>query len=91
MPQKHLKLTSEPMNYLLLITAMNLKRDTIKTKSYGTVVTEDVLAYRLLKLAKLPDSQQQLAKATIDKLKNNNMKTQLKKKNIGLDVILQIS
>ena len=50
-----------------------------KTKSYGTVMTEDVLAYKLLKLANLPESQQQLAKATIVELKYENMKTQLKK------------
>ena len=50
-----------------------------KTKSYGTVVTEDVLAYRLLKSANLPESQQQLAKATVVELKYENMKTQLKK------------
>ena len=50
-----------------------------KTKSYGTVMTEDVLAYRLLKSANLPESQQQLAKATILELKYENMKTQLKK------------
>ena len=50
-----------------------------KTKSYGTTMSDDVLAYRLLKSANLPESQQQLAKATIDELKYDNMKTQLKK------------
>ena len=50
-----------------------------KTKSYGTVMSDDVLAYRLLKSANLPESQQQLAKATVTELKYENMKTQLKK------------
>ena len=50
-----------------------------KTKSYGTTMSDDVLAYRLLKSANLPESQQQLAKATITELKYENMKTQLKK------------
>ena len=50
-----------------------------KAKSYGTTMSDDVLAYRLLKSANLPESQQQLAKATIGELKYDNMKTQLKK------------
>ena len=50
-----------------------------KAKSYGTTMSDDVLAFRLLKSANLPESQQQLAKATITELKYENMKTQLKK------------
>ena len=50
-----------------------------KTKTYGTTVSEDVLAFRLLKAANLPSHQEQLAKATITELKLVTMKAQLKK------------
>ena len=50
-----------------------------KTKTYGTTLSEDVLAYRLLKAANLSSHQEQLAKATITELKLITMKAQLKK------------
>ena len=43
-----------------------------KTKSYGTVVTEDVLAYKLLKSANLLESQRQLAK--VKTVSNSSMR-----------------
>ena len=50
-----------------------------KTKTYGTVLSDDVLAFRLLKAANLPNHQEQLAKATTTELKLVTMKAQLKK------------
>ena len=50
-----------------------------KVKSYGTVLPEDLLGFRLLKSANLPPHQEQLAKATITDITYDNMKTQLKK------------
>ena len=50
-----------------------------KTKSYGTKLSDDVLAFRVLKAANLPRHQEQLAKATITELTLDKMKRQLKK------------
>ena len=50
-----------------------------KTKQYGTEMSTDILAYRLLKSANLSESHEQLAKATISDLTYECMKTQLKK------------
>ena len=50
-----------------------------KTKHYGTAMSTDILAYRLLKSADLSEYHQQLAKATISKLDYETMKSQLKK------------
>ena len=50
-----------------------------KTKSFGTTVSDDSLAYRLLKSANLSEQHEQLAKATISDLKFDIMKNQLKK------------
>ena len=50
-----------------------------KTKSYGTTMSEDILAYRLLKSANLSEQNEQLAKATASDLKFDVMKDQLKK------------
>ena len=50
-----------------------------KTESYGTKLSTDVLAYRLLKSANLSESYEQLARATISKLAYDEMKSQLKK------------
>ena len=50
-----------------------------KTKSYGTVQSDDVLAYCLLKSANLSNNHEELIKATIPKLKYDLMKDQLKK------------
>ena len=58
---------------------IEFERRLSKTKSYGTVMSEDILAYRLLRSANLPESQQQLARATISELTYQSMKTQLLK------------
>ena len=50
-----------------------------KTKSYGTVQSDDVLAYCLLKSANLSNNHEELIKATIPELKYDLMKDQLKK------------
>ena len=50
-----------------------------KTKSYGTTMSEDILAYRLLKSANFSEQHEQLAKATASDLKFDIMKDQLKK------------
>ena len=50
-----------------------------KIKSYGTTISEDLLAFRLLKSAKLSPADEKLAKGTATALKYDAMKTQLKK------------
>ena len=50
-----------------------------KTKSYGSVMSDDVLAYRLLKSANLSNNHEQLIKATLPELHYDLMKDQLKK------------
>lgn len=50
-----------------------------KTKSYGTTMSEDILAYRLLKSANLSAREQQLTRATIQDLTYDSMKLQLMK------------
>ena len=50
-----------------------------KTKNYGTEMSSDILAYRLLKSANISEQHEQLARATISELKYEGMKTQLKK------------
>ena len=50
-----------------------------KTKSYGTIWSDDLLAYRLLKSANLTTRDEQLVKATIGELKYETVKTKLVK------------
>ena len=50
-----------------------------KTRSYGTEMSEDILAYRLLKSANISEHHQELARATVPKLTYDAMKSQLKK------------
>ena len=50
-----------------------------KIKRYGSDMSTDIIAYRLLKSANLSEQHQQLARATITELKCDTMKTQLKK------------
>ena len=50
-----------------------------KTKSSGTNILDDVLAYRLLKAANLPTRDEQLVKATITELRYDSVKTKLVK------------
>ena len=48
-----------------------------KTKSHGVTMSDDILAYRLLKSANISNEHQQLARATMGDLKYDNM-SQLK-------------
>ena len=50
-----------------------------KTKHYCTVMSSDILAYRLLKSANVSEQHEQLARATIKGLTYDQMKEQLKK------------
>ena len=50
-----------------------------RTESYGTSLSSNVLAYRLLKSANLSEQHEQLARATISDLTYEQMKLQLKK------------
>ena len=50
-----------------------------KTKSHGATMSDDILAYRLLKSANISNEHQQLARATMGDLKYDNMKSQLNK------------
>ena len=50
-----------------------------KTESYGTVISDDILAYRLLKSANLSSYHEELVKATIPDFQYDIMKDQLKK------------
>ena len=50
-----------------------------RTKSYSTSQSDDILAFRLLKLAHLSSNHEELIKATIPELKYDLMKDQLKK------------
>ena len=50
-----------------------------KMKSYGIQMSENVLAYQLLKSANSPELHKQMVKGTITNLKFNLMKDQLKK------------
>ena len=49
-----------------------------KTKSHGTVMSDDILAYRLLKAANLTPHHEELIKATLTDLKYGLRKDQLK-------------
>ena len=50
-----------------------------KTTKFGTTMSEDILAYRLLKSANLSEEQEQLVKATIDRYTFDTMQEQLKR------------
>ena len=50
-----------------------------KTKAHGSNMSEDILAYRLLRSANISQHHEQLARATISDLNYQNMKLQLKK------------
>ena len=50
-----------------------------RTKAFGTIMSPDILAYRLLKFANLSEQNEQLAKATISDLTYEKMRIQLKK------------
>ena len=50
-----------------------------KTKSHGATMSDDIMAYRLLKSANISNEHQQLARATMGDLKYENIKSQLNK------------
>ena len=50
-----------------------------KAKSYKSTMSDDLLAYRLLKAANLDDVHEQLIKATVPELKYEGVRKQLKK------------
>ena len=50
-----------------------------KLHSHGTTISEDLLAYKLLKSANLSPQDEKIAKGTTTELTLSNMKTQLKK------------
>ena len=50
-----------------------------KTTKFGTIMSEDILAYRLLNSWNLSEEQEQLLKATIDKYTFETMQEQLKR------------
>ena len=50
-----------------------------KTKHYGTIMSSDILAYRLLKSANVSEHHQELARATVKELTYDEMKDKLKK------------
>ena len=54
-------------------------KELFKTKLFGTEMSDDILAYRLLKAANLSNHHKELIKATIPDLKYDLMKDQLKK------------
>ena len=55
-----------------------------KAKQYGTQLSTDVLAFRLLKSANLRDEQVELVKATVGQLNFDNMKAHLKKIHVNV-------
>ena len=62
-----------------MIFSQNLRNVNNKTKSYGTIWSDNFLAYRLLKSENLATRDEQLVKATISKLKYDTVKIKLTK------------
>ena len=60
-----------------MIFSLNLRCN--KTKSHGTIWSDDLLAYRLLKSANLTTRDGKLIKATIGELKDDTLKIKLTK------------
>ena len=51
----------------------------LKTESFGTIMSNDILAYRMLKAANLSNYHEELIKATIKDLQDDLMKDQRQK------------
>ena len=68
-----------PSNMPIQAYLNELDKGLFKTKSYGTVMSDDILAYRLPKSANLSGYHEELVKATIPDLQYDIMKDQLKK------------
>lgn len=60
-----------------------------KTKNFGTTLSTDVLAFRLMKSANLKKDQEDLVKATIGDLNFENMKTHLKKIHVSVGAAVE--
>ena len=58
---------------------IQFERNLSKTKSYGTTMSSDILAYRLLKSANVSEQHEQLARATVNAFTYDEMKDKLKK------------
>ena len=69
----------QPCDMSIQIFLNELEKRLYKTVSYGTEMSEDILAYRLMKSANLSNEHEQLIKATLPELQYDSMKDQLKK------------
>ena len=61
-----------------------------KTRTYGTLLSTDVLAFRLMKSANLKEQEEQLIKATVGELTYENMEKQLKKIHVQTYVVVVV-
>ena len=68
-----------PNNISITTFCSEFQKRLSKVKASGTTFSEHVLAFRLLKAANLNKSEEQLVKATIDKMDYDSMVKQLKK------------
>ena len=68
-----------PENVSITDYCAEFERRLAKVKAKGTQISTEVLAYRLIKSANVTASQEQLIKATIDKIDYDTMAKQLKK------------
>ena len=68
-----------PAKMTILEFLNEFEKQFYKTKSYGTTLSDDILAYRLIKAANLSSQHEELIKATITDLKYDLVKDQLKK------------
>ena len=68
-----------PENVSITDYCAEFERRLAKVKAKGTQISTEVLAYRLIKSANVTASQEQLIKATIDKVDYDTMAKQLKK------------
>ena len=72
-----------PDNVSITEYCAEFERKLAKVKAQGSLLSTEVLAYRLLKSANVTASQEQLIQATIDKIDYDTMSAQLKKVFIG--------
>ena len=68
-----------PSNMTMNEYIIEFERLLCRTRSHGSQMSENILAYRLLKSANLTSHHEELARATLTKLDYENMKLQLKK------------
>ena len=72
-------ISERPASMSIQVCLNEFDKRLYKMKSYGTVQSDNILAYRLLKSAHLSNNQEELIKATILELEYHLMKDQLKK------------